>query len=125
MSQRRPKLPVRPGGPPPEYTVKFACTDRGQHERVVLAHLKDTRGEAGAGERATWPEGQKNRAPLTSWHQEAGPQGPQGFRFRCGRCGRNVELRQETLFRLLDGLAAQPPDAGHGHPVVDISMLPF
>jgi hypothetical protein len=136
MSQRRPKLPVRPGEPPadlraamrevladpPEYTVKFVCTDRGQHARVVLHHLKDTRGDTGASERVMWPEGQKNRAPLTSWCPEAGPE---GFRFRCGRCGTNVEMRQETLFRLLDGLAALPPDPGHAHRVVDISLLPF
>jgi hypothetical protein len=138
MSQRRPKLPVRPADPaadlraamrevldgpePPEYTVKFACTDRGQHARVVVAHLKDTRGETGAGNRAVLPEGQKNRAPLTSWNPETGPE---SFRFSCRRCGRNAEMRQETLFRLLDGLAPQPPDTGDAHPVVDISLLPF
>ena len=122
MSQRRPKLAARPGGPSPEYTVKFTCTDRGQHERLVLAHVKDTRGETGASERVILPEGQGNWPPLTSWCPEAGPQ---GFRFHCRCCGRNVELRQETLFRLLDGLAAQLPDTGHAHPVVDISLLPF
>lgn len=122
MSQRRPKLPSQPGKPPPEYTVKFVCTDRGQHARVVLRHLKDTRGETGAGNHVMWLDGPKSKAPLTSWHPEAGDQ---GFTFHCGRCGRNPELRQETMFKLLDGLAALPADPDNAHPIVDISLLPF
>jgi len=120
LSQRRAKLPDLPDGRPRQYTVKLICTDRGQHDRVVLFHLMDTRGDADEGSVVTWPEGPRDRAPLTSWSPEAENE---GFHFRCGRCGRNPELRQETLSRLLDGLAAL--DADRAHPVVDISLLPF
>ena len=121
MSQRRPRLPELPDGEPRQYTVKLVCTNRGRHPRVVLFHLMDTRGDLGAGNVVMWAEGQRNRVPLTSWHPE---NGAQSFHFHCRRCGRNPPLRQETLFELLDGLAAQP-DTGRAHPVVDISDLEY
>ena len=107
-------FPAKPG-----YSVKITCTDRGRHSRSVLQHVKDTRGEPTANERVMYPDGPARRAPVTSWSPETGEQ---GFTFHCPRCGRNLPLRQETLFELLDGLAEQEAT---GHPVIDISVLEY
>ena len=124
MSRRRPKL-----GPPslPEmiagprrYTTKVVCSDRGQHPQGVLYHLRDERDVRVFTERAVWPEGQKNGVPITVWNPETGNQ---SFRFRCPRCRRDVQLRQDTLLRIIDALAERA-DSASEHPVIDISLLP-
>jgi hypothetical protein len=121
LSQRKLKPPDLPDSRyRRNFTVKIVCSDRGQHPRGVLHHVLDTRGETDATERVIWPKGQKNGAPITSWNPEAPDE---SFRFRCPRCRRDVQLRQDSLFKILDALALMD-DASSGHPVLDISLLP-
>jgi hypothetical protein len=117
MSRRKPKPPPLPPGGRRSFTVKVACTDRGQHQRIVLHHLQDVR-SWDLGEDKVMVAGGRNESPLTTWTGD----GARHYRFRCTRCARDVQLREENLLRIFDALAG--PDISQGHPTLDISLLP-
>jgi hypothetical protein len=118
VSRRRPGLPELPPGYRHRLQLKVVCSDRGQHACTVLHRLQDTR-DVVTNADVMWPEGLRNGPPATAWQQD----GALGFRFCCPRCRRDVQLRLENLFRILDGLAAQV-DTEQAHPSLDISLLP-
>jgi hypothetical protein len=114
VSRRRPGRQVPPSAGIP-FPVKVVCTDRGQHARIVLHQLHDLRG-SGIGLQPVVPAGGgRNGIPL-SFHAD---DGVLRYRFGCPRCGRDVQLREASLLAAVGVLGAS-----HGHPVLDISLLP-
>jgi hypothetical protein len=116
VSQRKPKPPDLPPGGTRSFTVKVCCSDRGQHARIVLHHLQDVRSWE-LDESVMWIEDGRNGAPAARSED-----GVLHFSIRCPRCLRNPQLREESLLRILDALAAR--DTGEGHATLDISLLP-
>lgn len=137
MSRRKLRPPELPG---PEYfrnqSVRVICTDRGQHDPVLLFHLTDRQVFTGLADlgrpharnkplgwsrEVMWPEGSQGRrrdTPVAGW---APGDGGRTFRFDCPACPRDVRLREELLFRALDAVSGQRH--GDEHPKLDISML--
>jgi hypothetical protein len=107
--------------PPPDPAVielpgRLECTDKGQHAaaRITSFAVKKEPGEGGKIEFA--------ETPLWDVIAESGPAWGPTFRFRCRRCDRDVQLREETLITLIDGLREARGD--RTHITVDISLLP-
>ncbi len=114
MSRRRPRRQVPPStGIPLPITV--ACSDRGQHARIVLHRLADVRC-FGIGLVPAAPiGGGRNGLPLGTYTED----GIFRYEFHCPRCRRDVQLREASLLAAVSALRA-----GDGHPVLDISLLP-
>jgi hypothetical protein len=117
VSRRRPKPPPLARGETRSFTIKIACTDRGQHPRIVLRHIADYRGH-GMDFGETLVLDGRNGSPVSSWRED----GTVRYAFRCPRCKRNPQLREESLFKVIDALAEL--STGNAHPTLDISLLP-
>jgi hypothetical protein len=116
VSRRQPSPPEKATTARRFFSVKVCCSDRGQHARVVLHHLHDVR-SFGIGLPPVTPiGGARNGVPLSPYGAE---DGCLRYRFRCPRCQRDVQLREEKLLAIVSALSAND-----GHPVLDISLLP-
>jgi hypothetical protein len=114
VSRRRPGRQVPPSVIVP-FPVKIVCSDRGQHARIVLYRMGDTR-SFGIGLLPVPPiGGGRNGLPLAPYMEDGVPR----YRIRCPRCRRDLQLCEEKLLAVIDALG--PSD---GHPVLDIALLP-
>lgn len=114
MSRRRAGRQVPPSAGVP-FPVKVCCTDRGQHARIVLHRLFDLRSTEMGLQPVVPIGGDRNGIPLSPYGAE---DGVLRYRFRCSRCRRDVQLREEQLLAIINVLSTSG-----GHPVLDISLL--
>jgi hypothetical protein len=97
------------------FPVKVCCTDRGQHARIVLHRLFDLRSTEMGLQPVVPIGGDRNGIPLSLYAED----GILRYQFRCRRCRRDVQLREESLLAIVSALSTND-----GHPVLDISLLP-
>jgi hypothetical protein len=88
-----------PSGPCPRYFMPVVCTDRGQHEPVLLTtarrHLDGTRGMNYALEYFA--------PPMSDAYERSGV-GRGSYVFRCPRCPRTPTIKADRWWDLLDAL---------------------
>jgi len=108
--------------------VDIVCTNRGQHPSRRLTRLLDRRSRPVAdpvhGSLTFLPEDSTRPRPSADSRYVGGYFPVESHRETwesfCPTCGRNTQMRSDTLGRVVDALAT------HGRPaVVDISKLPF
>jgi len=97
-----------------ELPHRVTCTDHGQHAEALIARFAEERDPDG---------GRKIVVAMTpGWDVlAAGGTGWITYRFRCRRCGRDVQLREETMGAVVDALQAS---GDREHLAIDISLLP-
>jgi hypothetical protein len=106
---RRNRQPKRESAIPGKVSIRVVCTDRGQHPEVRFGAIPvwpiadGWHANTKVGLRATE---YVDLDPLTTDVDHALTRLPRTYPFSCRRCRRNVPLRQDTLERLLHGLAA-------------------
>jgi hypothetical protein len=111
--------PRKPSPPDPgliELPGRVVCTDRGQHAEARITSFADEQ-EPGGGRKLAFAE-----TPLWDVIADSGPDWGPTFRFRCRRCGRAPQLREETVLAVID--AFRQGGGGRKQIAIDISLLP-
>ena len=115
MSRRR-KLPPLAPGYIRAFSIAVVCTDRGQQPEAGIANLSGAP-LPGQDPALIWQQTEHGE-PVTGWQHA---DGFRTFRFACGRCGRDIRLREPNVLAVA---AALPKSGiGDGRPVLDISLL--
>lgn len=115
MSRRR-KPPQMPPGYIRTFSIAVVCTGHDRHPRSAIADL--SRAALPGGDPADMWQHTKHGEPVTGWmHAD----GWRTFRFACGRCGRDVRLREPNVIAAV--VTLREVGAAQSRPVLDISLL--
>jgi hypothetical protein len=113
---RRRKLPPMPPGYIRAFSIAVVCTGHDRHPRAAIANLSGA-ALPGGDPADMWQQTQHGES-VTGWMQA---DGWRTFRFACGRCGRDVRLREPNVIAAAAALRAA--DTTQSRPVLDISLL--
>lgn len=102
------------GGQEADYFVFIICTDRGQHERVLLTTARrELDGSRGMNYALRW------FAPPMTDAQAGSSIGRNSYTFACPRCTRTPQIKADRWWELVDNVVRLDLDE------LDISLLTF
>jgi hypothetical protein len=100
------------GGQEDDFVLHVVCTDRGQHDRVLLTIAYCRMGERGMSHALHWfAPPMPDAEPGSSISRES-------YIFRCPRCPRTAQVNADRWWRAVDGLVGAVDE-------LDVSLLPF